>query len=67
METDVNMALCDDEKAVTRLRDATIHIFCEGDEKEVQQGQETWTGFSNEQRLNMERWEKEGRKLRSDV
>lgn len=66
-ETDVNMALCDDKNAVTRLRDATIHIFCDGDEKEVQQGQETWRGFSDQQRQNMEIWEREGRKRRLDV
>lgn len=66
-ETDVNMALCDDKNEVTRLRDATIHIFCEGDEKEVQQGQETWRGFSDQQRQNMEIWEREGRKRRLDV
>jgi len=66
-ETDVNMALCDDKDMVTKLQDATIHIFCEREGKEMQQGQKTWTGFSDKQRLNLERWDREGRKKRLDV
>lgn len=65
-ETDVNMALCDDQSVVEKLQETTIHIFCE-EKEEVAQGQRGWRGFSDEQRRNLDKWDLEGRKKRTDV
>jgi hypothetical protein len=63
-ETDLNMALCEDQSVVHRLQGATIHIFCK---EEVPQGQKAWSQFSREQKQNLDKWEEGGKKRRTDV
>lgn len=63
-ETDINMALCEDQSVVEGLQEDAIHIFC----KEAGAlGREVWREFSDEQRRNLEKWEEGGRKRRTDV